>query len=289
MDEIEIQEDLESKKEQLSEEQLEAELKKFNWGAAYFGIIWSAVNRCFKKWFLYSTVVGLIFAAVAYGVMFLLNLINPELFMMYTIFGSFFIPLFIILVIFIYSGINGNRWAWESDAYKDITAFQKNQKIWGIVAGVFMFFTVLGWLINAGFFLFLINSSDDENLDNYKTYISAEGCTTFAKILPEVINNVKDDGNWLLHLGEELEKNKKINSAIGLDYIRKLTVNLEVNGNPEKIDFDVVREKPCTLTEANCYISAPVKDSNKACRFYIGDNGEVVASKKTNLFITKQD
>ena len=268
---------------------LEKELKKFNWGAAYFGLIWSAVNRCFKKWFIHSLVVSLIASAIGFGLLKLIEVVKPEWLGWTLLFGGVFVALFVMLVCFIYIGLKGNRWAWESLQEKNIETFHKTQKVWGIVAIVFLSFNILGALGNISMIALLINSGDSGNDTRNQAFISMESCKVVSQVLPVALKNAKDDDLWIHNLAEEFEKNENIGYAYGFDYSKRLSLTFD---NKDKIlyqhiDVDVVREKPCSISEGNCYLSAPVADKEKACRFYFDDSGKVIPSKKTKLYINK--
>lgn len=273
------------------EQNVEKELKKFNLGAAYFGFLWSIVNRCFKKWFLNSLIVGLIAGTLAFCLIGILNVIKPELFGWTILFGCIIVPMFVLIVLFIYIGMKGNRWAWEELQEKDIENFKKTQKNWGIIAGIFLAFNVLCVLVNGSFFYMLINSSDETGTADTTSYISARNCKTVFEILPSALKNTKDDGRWTSNLSNELEKTKNINYAYGSDYSKKITlyINYEDKISSDYIELNAVREIPCSISENNCYISAPTADKEMACRFYFDDNGKVIPSTKTKLYLNNNN
>lgn len=68
------------------------EIKKWNWGAFMFNILWGIGNNC------YITLLCLI-------------------------------PFFNIIWIFV-CGAKGNQWAWEKGNYKDVETFMAVQKTW---------------------------------------------------------------------------------------------------------------------------------------------------------------
>ena len=116
---------------------IEEELKKFNWGAAQLGLIWSIVNGCFKKWFVNSLVASFI-AGIGGMLLYLLCVFVLANFLgfMSIMVVAFCIPVLAILGTYVYIGKKGNRWAWESDSNteKDIVKFSNTQKKWGAVA-----------------------------------------------------------------------------------------------------------------------------------------------------------
>lgn len=269
---------------------IEKELKKFNWGAAYFGFIWSAVNRCFKKWFIHSLVVSLIAGVVGFGLLKLIEEFVTEWYVWIVLFGGAFLALFVIFVCFIYVGLKGNRWAWENLQDKNIETFHKTQRTWGIVAIVFLSFNILGALANIGMISLLVNSGDNENGTQNRASISAESCKIVSQVLPVALKNAKEDDSWVSNLAVEFEKDENISYAYGSDYSKRfLTLTFDNKDKVlyEHMDIDIVREKSCSISEGNCYLAAPVADKEKACRFYFDDNGKVVPSKKTKLYINK--
>ena len=111
------------------EKDLERELRKFNWGAAYFGLIWAILNGCFKKWFINSLIVSIIATIVGLAIIFIPNIFVPGFAIIAGIFSPFIVALLIFLTVFIFVGLKANRWAWEGDKYDNIEHFNKIQKI----------------------------------------------------------------------------------------------------------------------------------------------------------------
>lgn len=264
---------------------LDRELRKFNWGAAYFGLIWALLNGCFKKWFVSTLLVSLIVLAIGLALIFLPNIFIPGYSIMAGIFGCFLIPLLMISTVFVYVGIKGNRWAWEGDKHEDIVHFQKIQKRWGIVAGVLLTISLLSIILQLGALALLskLPSSEPE-----VSYISKKSCSIIYKKLPVAISKVNiNDENWISKVAEELTKNDKSMFGYGLDYSKRISISIydKENLTSDKADFDVIKEPPCSISEANCHISAKTQDENTACRFYFDDSGKVVASKKTLNFL----
>ena len=90
---------------------LPRELNRWNWGAFFLNWIWGIGN---------STYIALLM----------------------------FIPLVNLVMIFLL-GMNGNRWAWQNRAWRDVEHFRKTQRAWGYVGGaiwfivLFIFFPLL--------------------------------------------------------------------------------------------------------------------------------------------------
>jgi hypothetical protein len=84
---------------------VEAELRKWNWGAFLLSWIWAIGNRVWIGLLALIPIVGLV--------------------MMFVL------------------GIKGNRWAWEKKRWRDIEDFHRTQRKWAIAGLVFLVLTVL--------------------------------------------------------------------------------------------------------------------------------------------------
>ena len=265
--------------------ELEKELKKFNWGAAYFGLIWALLNGCFKKWFVNTLIVSLIVIVVGLLLIFVPNIFIPGYSIMAGIFGGLIVPILMISIVFIYVGLKGNRWAWEGDKYTDIAQFNKIQKRWGIVAGVLLSLSILSIVLQFGVLYMISKLPTPENEINY---VSKKACNVVYKKLPSAISKTNiNDEDWISKVADELTKDDESMFGYGMDYTKKISISIfdKESVSSNKADFEVVKEPPCSISEANCYISAKTEDENMACRFYFDDSGKVVASKKTLNFL----
>ena len=264
--------------------ELEKELKKFNWGAAYFGLIWALLNGCFKKWFLNTLVVTIIVVVIGLAIMFLPTFFAPGFSIVAGFLSGLIVPILMLLVIFIYVGLKGNRWAWEGDKYTDIKQFQKIQKRWGIVAAILLTLSVLSIVLQFGalYMLTTLPSPEPEEV-----FISRKACQTVYNKLPAALSKVDtNDESWVSKIAETIAEDEDI-YGYGLDYTKKINITIydkETIGS-DKGEFDVVLEPPCSLSESNCFISAKTADENTACRFYFDDNGGIALSQKTKAFL----
>lgn len=100
--------------------------KNFNWGAAIFNIIWGISNKTYIP-FLPCCIVVFIF-----------NLLLHVKYMPFWVDIILRISFYIFLLCyFIYSGINGNKWAWQNKKWKSIQDFHKIQKRWAVDALIY--------------------------------------------------------------------------------------------------------------------------------------------------------
>ena len=267
---------------------LEKELKRFNWGAAYFGIIWALLNGCFKKWFINSLVVSLIILVIGLGLIFIPSFFVPGFSIMAGFFGGIAIPILMLVVVFIYVGLKGNRWAWEGDKYDNIEHFNKIQKRWAIVAGVLLSLSAISMILQFGALYMLTKLPAPEPEE---VYISRQTCQIVYDRLPYAISKVNiNDEAWVSKIADVIAEDENI-FGYGLDYTKKISVSVfdKNTADTGRGEFDVVLDPPCSISEANCYISAKTADENAACRFYFDNSGEVAMSQKTKTFLQTKD
>lgn len=97
------------------------ELKKFNWGAFGFTVIWGLFN-------------GWVALKSTFPIIYILC------FSMYisAFFGKYGLSfsLFCILCFMIYCGINGNQWAYSHRGFRGLQDFVETQQNWGIAYAV---------------------------------------------------------------------------------------------------------------------------------------------------------
>ena len=89
--------------------ELEAELKKWNWGAFLLTFVWGLGNGVMRSFLVFVPFYGLY-----------------EWFML---------------------GVHGNRWAWEKRRWESLEKFHQSQRSWakwGIVVAIIVFFIVAG-------------------------------------------------------------------------------------------------------------------------------------------------
>jgi len=99
----------------MNEEEIELELKKFNWGAFGFSVFWGIGNK------VYISLLCLI-------------------------------PVFNLVWMFI-CGIKGNRWAWENGDYESIEEFKKVQQSWKVPGIIYTILKGLMFLFYTSMFL----------------------------------------------------------------------------------------------------------------------------------------
>ena len=269
---------------------LEKELKKFNWGAAYLGLIWAIVNGCFKKWFigtllcsLIATVIAVILIAIVLGLTFFApTFINPFV----SAFLMIGICILASLAIFIYIGKKGNIWAWENFDSKDIDKFIKIQKKWGTVAIVLLSISLAGLIVQIITFSALSSLPTSENKP---VAISKENCQAVYNILPKTLSSIKNDEQWVDNLEKALEADDTISTVLNLSDTLNIyfAFNDKPNGAEGRAEFKIVKEPSCSISEANCYMTAITNIPETACRFYFDDNGNVAISKLTRNFLNE--
>lgn len=289
---------------------IEKELRKFNWGAACFGLLWSIVNRCFKKWFIESLILFSSLVISLYGIYFLICHFNPlqaVLLMPYLI----VIPIFISIVLFIYWGIKGNKWAWNSFKNKNIAEFQYIQDPWKMATIVILSFYIIALVLQiiiptialkgtSGNMVLkgiskglskdkLTNSSLDTKYSKKEYFIDANACKILKEELQNAIKSTKNDSLWFENISKELKKSDKIFSAFSSPFSETIDLYLKSEegylGN--RIELKVAHNIPCTLEEKNCSIFSKATNNGEYCLIFFDDNGNIEASSKTLKFISK--
>ena len=163
----------------------------------------------------------------------------------------------------------------------------KIQKRWGIVAGVLIVLSILSISLQFGALYMLSKLPTPEAETNY---ISKSACQTIYRKLPAAVSNVNiNDEEWISKIAEELTKNDENMSGYGLNHSKLITIHIFDNQThtSEKAEFEVVKETPCSFSEANCFITAKTSEEGTACRFYFDDKGKVATSKRTDAFLKK--
>ena len=118
--------------------ELECELRRYNWGAFWFDWIWGLANGALGK----TKSIFLIYIVTFIGQLILVFMIKPLIDTMGTvpaIIVAVLIGLILIainLIVKIYYGLNGNRWAYQGRAFYDIQDFSATQKRWNMAAGI---------------------------------------------------------------------------------------------------------------------------------------------------------
>jgi len=102
---------------------LEKALKPFNWGAFGFGWLWGLGNGSLHKvwWIIVADILLLVSKNISH--------VKIALFFM-----AFFA--FVKLVLSIYFGFNGNKWAFHNRAWWSMTDFEDTQYRWAVATGI---------------------------------------------------------------------------------------------------------------------------------------------------------
>lgn len=113
--------------------QAERELKKWNWGAFFFGWIWGVFNK------VYISLTQLVVSILSFAL---------------TVMGFAIIaPLFglVNLGISIWLGIKGSQMAWDNGAYRNLEHFRTSRHNWNVAAavvfGISIFFIIISLLL----------------------------------------------------------------------------------------------------------------------------------------------
>ena len=91
--------------QEVREDILPEEFRKWNWGAFTFTFIWGLFNRTYSAFWVFVPVVGIVMAFVL--------------------------------------GAKGNEWAWKNKHWEDLEHFDKVQGRWAEAALYFLVFTIL--------------------------------------------------------------------------------------------------------------------------------------------------
>lgn len=281
--------------------------KGFNLGAATLGLFWSIANQCFKKWFKVFSFITIIptILVIAGSVILIMQSSGWDT-LNAIVFAIILIPvqqLISLLVLFIFTGIKGNRWAIDSGKFSDIDEFKQTQKLWAKIACGVLLFIWLIILMNAAFFYCKIHNEKMEQINKYRTQ-----CSVYNEILPSVFANIKENNDVNL-FAAELMKNPKIIKK-SEDY--KIEEILEEfadgglsvsscgdSGCPNRYGYYIIQvgryydgdrllyknKQKCFVSSKNCYVqldkryNKPLK--NVDCKFYFDNNGELKPDRKT--------
>ena len=162
-----------------------------------------------------------------------------------------------MLVLFVFTGIKGNRWAIDSGKFSDIDEFKQTQKLWAkISAGVLLFILVIILMITA----FCYGKMYDKKMGYINEYRTQ--CTVLNEVLPPIFANIKDNNN-VTSLIEELEKNPRVKHKISRPYYESSTgyytlfIYIDTNTDSKYVTGKTLiynKDENCNLKNNNCYI-----------------------------------
>ncbi|MFR9651727.1 MAG: FHA domain-containing protein [Rikenellaceae bacterium] len=88
-------------------------LNRWSWGGFFFGWLWAVTNRIYWPLIIFIPFIGW----------------------------------FAIIIVNILLGLNGNRWAWNSDNWESVDAFERVQYTWAKVAAIIFLTMIAGGLL----------------------------------------------------------------------------------------------------------------------------------------------
>lgn len=276
-----------SSEQQQSSKDIEKVLGKFNWGSAYIGFIWSIANGCFVRWVLESLVVIAVSSLVTYGMLALIEFLKPQ-WVLVSILDRILTVLISLLILFVYCGIRGNRWAWQAFSDKDINLFVKRQKKWNLIAIILFILSII--LLIVQIVTAVLTFKPKTNLPHVSVSkpITVEQCKIMQSILPSALKTVDKTGAWILDLGEQLgaQNSDKLSLVIGKDYDQSIDIYFKADESAsDMVTFNIVNKPPCLLREKFCYFEAYTISEDTACMFFYDDKGEIEPSPKTVKFL----
>ena len=286
-------------------------IKGFNLGAATLGLFWSIANECFKKWFkafLFITIIPTILV-IAWSIISISQASGWDA-LKAIFFAIILIPaqqLISLLILFIFTGIKGNRWASDSNKFADIEQFKQTQKLWAKISGAVLLFIFLIILMITAFCCCKIHNKKIEQINKYRAQ-----CSVYNEILPSVFANIKENNDVNLFTAE-LMKNQKISKKSQDFKIEEILEEfadggLSVrscndSGCPNKYGNYIIQvggyydgdrllyknKQKCFVSGKNCYVKID-KRYNKSlknvdCKFYFDNKGNVIPDKKTKQLL----
>ena len=273
--------------------------KCFNWGAAALGLFWSVSNECFKKWFKAFLLITIIPT--------LLAIFGPIIYMIITqssgwqLLGNILFMLILLIVqqlvslivLFVFAGIKGNQWAFDSGKFSDIEQYNHEQKLWAKVAGIFLLSILIIILMTTTFCCCKIHNKKLEHINEYRNQ-----CAVFNDILPPIFAEIKDNIDVSSFM-TALKKNPRIKQEIPKPYYISnsgyytLVLKIDTNTDSKYITYKYLiynQNKNCNIKNTNCYVELEKKykkdlENVANCKFYFDYSGKVVPSKNTLEFI----
>lgn len=134
-----FEENVNSDKHDYHNDELPYEIRRFNWGAYCFNFIWGIFNNSYLTFLIF--------------IVFLIP-VN------YSIYSGI-----VSMVLGIWFGINGNKWAWENKEWKSVEHFNYIQRKWAIAGIIFAIISVFIALI-IGYCVDLYYESENMNSNN---------------------------------------------------------------------------------------------------------------------------
>ena len=159
--------------------ELPYQIRRFNWGAFCFNFIWGIFNNSYLT---------------------------------FLIFIAFFIPVnyaiysgIVSIVLGIWFGINGNKWAWENKEWKSVEHFNYVQRKWAIAGVIFAIISLfIGLIIGCCVDLYSesenMNSNNVSNVNKLKLVESHKCISDFGT--KAICGTVKNESNHLYTYAE---------------------------------------------------------------------------------------
>ena len=241
-------------------EEVENEMKLFNWGAFGLGWIWGIGNKVYVKELITPCIiVFIIWLFKINNSVWNIPVIGIPLYL-----GIIFTPLF-------YFGKNGNKWAWSEKDWKDIQEFKKVQKKWAIITLITycIIFLLASCLISSLFTPYRDKyTHSTEKLINIMmsdfNYKNVENGAIAAKYMVNYLNESADKG-----------------TKVSLYKDNTLKVSYLDKSKNEYVPFalyTITKEKYCSLSDKNCLVTTYMIKNEKTIlvsKSYFDNNGDI--------------
>ena len=279
----------------INDKELKRALRGFNFAAAYpyLGILWAVFNKCFKKFALHNIVILVIIwiiTLLVYNSFFKFTDGGPKFVFGWIIGLLFWESLAPIPILYIYNGIMGNRWAWNSKNFNTLQDFKKSKMIWNLIGLCFLFMTALEIshaIINAHNYF--------RDYTNLQLNIAREKCRISKETLTPIFNKFGSRFDPQ-DIAFEWEKDSKVIRAWDRSEHGKIIIDADVyneldtkHRGQSRIDLRIVKSPYCEISGGNCYFYLNhelTDDVDYTCRFYFDNSGRVVPSKGTLKFMS---
>ena len=295
---------------EIDEKDLKKALRGFNLGAATLGLFWSIANQCFKKWFIaflfitiIPTIIVIVWSIISISQASGWGVLGAVLFAIILILLQ---QLLSLIVLFIFTGLKGNRWAFNSNKFADIAQFKQTQKLWTKVSGAVLLFILIIIMMITAFCCCKIHNIKMEHVNKYRAQ-----CAVYNEILPTVFADIKGN-NDVNSFAAELMKNPKISKNLKIEEILEEFADggfsvrtCDDKGCPNNHGYYIIyaggyygeqflykNKQKCCISSKNCYVELGKKYDkflkNVDCKFYFDNKGNVVPNKKTKDFLIKK-
>lgn len=188
------------------------EVRRFNWGAFFFGWFWGLFNRS------YLTLIGLAVLLLSYVIAFVLGFIGGVAGDK-AIAGLMFLLIFMFNIIAsvggfalsIWFGVKGNDWAWQNKKWDSLKHFHDVQRIWAIVGTLLIGVGVVGVVAAMTLPSLLMNT---DKAQNRAMILKSLSTINQAVLMNEALDNKCKDlssGGLASCFGEQLNGTAKGN------------------------------------------------------------------------------